>query len=253
MTQTHNQSDDGDAASISSSHGYQEEKAPPLVLSRRESKAVCGVRMLVLGVLLSMVAIGVYLYFDLNSGEIHSFKEQYREDATKVLASLGVSLYLTLGGLDALVVNMVSQAKASNQTWPFVTVRSNRWVLRPKQGLVFGKSKVYSFLIVLLFRAQIPDFAVRAEKTRSATNTLVFIVYNYVEESQRSAWERYTAVEGHVWLDETLKDQQEHGLYTEANENRTTTPESLLWNTIWDYRYDSFRANSKRQPQGGVI
>ena len=93
-------------------------------IAKRETKAVCGVRMLVFGVLLcSMTAVAVLVFYALRNSEQDSFEQQFYENADKILASLGLSLDLTLGGLDALVVNMVSEAKKTNQTWPFVTVR----------------------------------------------------------------------------------------------------------------------------------
>lgn len=79
-------------------------------------------------------------------------------------------------------------------------------------------------------------FPVEAEKIRSLTSALVMAVNVIVESNQRKAWEEYTAVEGPLWVEDGLNVQQYQGLYIEANENKTTADESLLWNRIWDYR-----------------
>ncbi|KAL7564099.1 hypothetical protein ACA910_012376 [Epithemia clementina (nom. ined.)] len=213
-TPAYEANDNDDAASVASSRGHssndcfiEDETSPQQHeqrnLARRETKAVCGVRFLVFGVLLcSMMAVAILVFHQLRSNETNSFEKQFREDSSKVLASLGLSIDLTLGGLDALVVNMASEAKAYNQTWPFVTI---------------------------------PDFAVRAQKTKSLTNALYLNVFTYVETSQRSAWENYTAVEGPTWLEETLKLQLDGGLFVEENEYKTTVDKSQLWNVLWDY------------------
>ena len=123
--------EDADDGSVASSNGFTEDdfhqdedsrdKQPDL--ARRETKAVCGLRFLVFGVLIcSMTTVAVLVFLSLRDAEQDAFEEQFQEDATKVLASLGLSLDLTLGGLDAFVVNMIAEAKASNQPWPFVTV-----------------------------------------------------------------------------------------------------------------------------------
>lgn len=92
-------------------------------LARKETKAVYRVRLLVFGVLLSsMAAAAILVFINLTKEETDSFRKQYHEDATKVLASLKNTFEITLGGFDAFVVSTVSEAKDSNETWPFVTV-----------------------------------------------------------------------------------------------------------------------------------
>jgi hypothetical protein len=89
------------------------------VLAKRETKAVCQTRLFVF-LFLIMCTIGVALavYFRTRQSESAQFEQQFHEDANKVLQSLGLSLDVTLGGIDALVVSFVSYAKSSNQTWP---------------------------------------------------------------------------------------------------------------------------------------
>lgn len=116
-------SDDG----CSSPDGHQENgvlsQDKHTALASRETKTVCRVRVFVSGVLLcSMATVAVIVNFELRNRETKKFKKQFGEYADKVLASLKKSFERTLGGFDALVVNMASEAKASSQTWPFVTV-----------------------------------------------------------------------------------------------------------------------------------
>ena len=50
------------------------------------------------------------------------FKDRFQEEATNTLASLGMSIDSTLGATDAFAVSMLAHAKATDQTYPFVTI-----------------------------------------------------------------------------------------------------------------------------------
>ena len=88
-------------------------------IAKRETNIVCGMRLVVLLVLLaSAFLLAFFVYHYLKSDEQNEFQEDFFADANKVLHSIGTSLDLTLGAVDALAVSMVSYAKNTNQTWP---------------------------------------------------------------------------------------------------------------------------------------
>ena len=94
--------------------------------------------------------------------------------------------------------------------------------------ITYNHSYVLFCYSLVLF--QIPDFAVRAEKTRSLTNALYLNIYANVESHQRQEWQDYCAQHGRHWVDETIRVQQLEGIFTDAVNVPT-------WNVIWDYRY----------------
>jgi hypothetical protein len=103
------------------------------------------------------VALAVYFY--IRASENREFEDQFEADATKVLAAIGASLDSSLSAVDAFVVSIVSYAKATNQTWPFVTI---------------------------------PDYAARAGKIRSLAGAVVIGTYPLVKSEDRKEWERYS-------------------------------------------------------------
>jgi hypothetical protein len=79
----------------------------------------------------------------------------------------------TLGALDALQSQIVSEARSSNQTWPFVTIA---------------------------------DFAVRASKLRLLSEVLAISMGNIVTKENRLQWEAY-AKENQGWVNESMNVQ----------------------------------------------
>jgi hypothetical protein len=155
----------------------QQQQQENATIARTETRTVRGLKLLVLAVLLGsmiLVALGVYRYTK-NSEEV-SFAQQFDDDSHKVLDALGVSLAMSLGAIDALVVSLVSHANATNQTWPFVTV---------------------------------PDFAVRASKIRALSHAPYLVLYPYVSSQQRAEWEVYSAQHGNDWVVESLAVQEQ--------------------------------------------
>ena len=67
-------------------------------------------------VLAFAVAGALAVFFYLRHLETTKFEQQFVEDATKVLSSLGSTMEFTFGALDALAVSFVSYAKETNQT-----------------------------------------------------------------------------------------------------------------------------------------
>lgn len=151
-------------------------------IAKGETKAVRSLKVAVF-VVLTIFAIGVAcaVYFYITNEETKSFEDQFHDDATQVLASLGASLDSSLAAIDSLVVQVVSMAQISNQTWPFVTI---------------------------------PNLEVRTGKIRKLANSVVMIMYPFVTTGQRPEWERYSAENGPHWVDESLNIQQHTSHFT---------------------------------------
>jgi hypothetical protein len=129
-------------------------------LAKTETNTIRGLKLLVLLALsLSAVAVALAVYFYIRASENREFEDQFEDDATKVLAAIGASLDSSLSAVDAFVVSIVSYAKATNQTWPFVTI---------------------------------PDYAARAGKIRSLADAVVIGTYPLVKSEDRKEWERYS-------------------------------------------------------------
>jgi hypothetical protein len=92
-------------------------------IAKRETAVVNWFRLalsVVLAASIAGVGYGVFTY--INASEQQEFEEQFHADAYKVFESIGKSLDVTIGAVDALVVSMVSFARYSNSSWPFVTL-----------------------------------------------------------------------------------------------------------------------------------
>ena len=165
-------------------------------VGKDETKTIQKMRLFMVFVLIFAVAGALATFFYLRHLEMTKFEGQFNQDATKVLASIGATLDFTLASLDALVVGMVSHAKDSNQTWPFVTI---------------------------------PDFGVRAGKVRRLTNGYVLNIYAYIEDGQRNQWENYTA-HHNWWVEEGLDIQEKDAAYTGPIVRDYET-----WDKIHDY------------------
>jgi hypothetical protein len=160
--------------------GAEEEPEEP-GLAKNETNAVRGLKLLViLAMTLSAIGVALAVYFYIRASENRDFENQFEGDATKVLAALGNSLDSSLAAVDAFVVGIVSYAKATNQTWPFVTI---------------------------------PDYAVRAGKIRSLSDAVVIGTYPLVKTEDRKEWERYTA-ENNYWVEESLDIQEKDSSFT---------------------------------------
>jgi hypothetical protein len=79
--------------------------------------------MVVLLVLvLSAVGVALTVYFYLRKSEQESFRTEFEDNANEVIQGVGHTIDNLLGSFDSLAVLWVSYARATNQTWPFVTL-----------------------------------------------------------------------------------------------------------------------------------
>lgn len=94
----------------------EEESIEGQVLAKREQRTVCGLRLLFILVLILCTGTVAYLtYYFTTKWETEQFEVQFKEDSHKVLQSIGITLALTLQGLDGLMVSLVSSAKETQQ------------------------------------------------------------------------------------------------------------------------------------------
>ena len=193
----------------------EEEVFEEQVLAKRESKAVVWLRVLVFVVLLlSTLAVALCVYFYVSRSEMAQFEMQFQQDTYKILQSFGSALDLTLGGIDLLVVNLVSFAVHTNQHWPYVTV---------------------------------PDFTVRAEKTRALSKAVYVSVYPFVPKGQRYIWQNYSSIYGPQWVQQALAMQKKEGLYTDIFDELNITHVNYF-NVIYSYA----ELNKPKSEQGKV-
>jgi hypothetical protein len=131
---------------------------------------------LAVGVVLvvSLIGAAMAVYRYTRGTELSKFKETFDTDAQKIVEAIERSLERTLSSFDSLAVSFVSQAIASNSTWPFVTL---------------------------------PHFGVRVAKILPASNALFVNFLPLVQTKQRLDWEEYTS-QNDYWVNESLHLQQ---------------------------------------------
>jgi hypothetical protein len=145
------------------------------ILGRKETKEVYQFKIIVLFILLvSAVVVATLVHTYVNKKEQSQFAEKFRTDAAKVLDTVGNSIDRTLISMDNLAVDLVSYARATNSTWPCVTL---------------------------------PSFALRMSKALPQTDALLIQVIPIVKPSQRKKWEHYVS-QNYFWLNETMAIQE---------------------------------------------
>jgi hypothetical protein len=113
---------DGSDSKDNHSTGTNEEDN---AIAKHESIVVGRLKVVVALVLIvSTVAVTAIVYEYLSRSEVAKFHERFKDDAYKVFASIGANMDKTFGVLDAAALTLVSHAKETNQTWPFVTMPS---------------------------------------------------------------------------------------------------------------------------------
>ncbi|KAL3917415.1 MAG: hypothetical protein SGILL_004724 [Bacillariaceae sp.] len=171
-------------------------------LAEKETKTLRRLKCIVFSLLFcSMMAVAFTAYYVTARQETVEFEKQYYENAHKVLSTMGSNLERTLQASDAFVASIASMAELTNQTWPFVVV---------------------------------PDFAVRAEKIRSLANAVVANTYAVIQPEERSEWERFSALAGESFVEESLTVMEEYD-----DSHWPIIWNYTAWNVIWAYdEYD---------------
>jgi hypothetical protein len=153
----------------------QEHENGQTTIVQRESKQLLVIRLFFL-LLLIVFAVGVAVgaFFYVSGTEQDDFEYKFRSSSSKVLEAIGITLDQTLGSIDAFASGMVSIAKSTNQSWPFVTI---------------------------------PNFAVRAAKILDLSKGVVIISSMFVSHSNRELWQNYS-LKNDWWVDETISVQE---------------------------------------------
>lgn len=63
----------------------------------------------------------------------------------------------------------------------------------------------------------VPDFAIRATKTRRLAKAVSVTLYNIIEGDQRANWEAYTATHGSAWVNQSVSLQAQDPDYYGPN------------------------------------
>jgi hypothetical protein len=148
----------------------------------KETKALFWIRLFLFSiVLVSAVCTAVAVYYYTSDAESKEFEERFDNEAAKIFEAVGGSLNLSLGAIDSFIVGLLSYARTTNSTWPYVTL---------------------------------PDYAVRVAKLRAFSKAFSVSQYHFVNGDQREEWEEYSFAHD-SWVTEAMqfqkKDRNFHG------------------------------------------
>jgi hypothetical protein len=145
------------------------------LIGKKESEEVHRFKFIVLLILvISAVVVATCVNIYVKKKEQSQFAEKFRTDALKVLDTVSNSIDRTFIPMDSLAVDLVSYARATNSTWPCVTL---------------------------------PNFALRMSKALPQTDAMVIQFLPIVKPSQRKKWEHYVS-QNYFWLNETMAIQE---------------------------------------------
>ena len=154
-------------------------------LGNQETRAVKGLRILLLIVLILSAMVAAFgIYFYISNVEETTFEKNFQSSAHKVLESIGESLERTLKAFDGFAISIVSHARATNQSWPFVTM---------------------------------PDFTIRSAKVLSSSEATYLTVAPLVTQQEREQWELYSMQNDH-WVNGSIQLQENYDLFHGLNE-----------------------------------
>jgi class 3 adenylate cyclase len=171
---------ESDSMSVDTALEQPKRKSDKVQIANAENNLVFWIRMIVLAVLVaSTVMVALVVYFYCSNTEKDEFEQQFTSDSLKVFEAVGTSLDLTLGNADLFIVKILSYARYTNSTWPFVTT---------------------------------PDFAVQAAKLLGGTAAFHSNVYPLVSKNQRAAWEQYSLLND-AWVEESINVQARNKNY----------------------------------------
>jgi hypothetical protein len=153
------------------------------VLAKNETRNVNCFRVIVAIVLiLSTISMAMAVFYFVRNSELKQFESMFFADANKVLDGVGESIKSNLAAMDVFASMMVSIAKQSNQTFPFVTI---------------------------------PTFAIKASKLLSLCDGFSISTQPVVHADQRLQWEAYTSKQ-QWWVNETKKIQEIDVFYNDV-------------------------------------
>jgi hypothetical protein len=178
-------------------------------IAKRESAAVGRLKVIVALVLIvSTVAVATIVYKYLSLSEEARFRDKFRDDGYKIFSSIGASLDKTFGMLDATSVMLVTHAKETNQTWPFVTMS---------------------------------DFGIRVAKLLLLTDVIIVTALPLVTPEMRRKWEAYSVAHDY-WVDDCVSVQETWDWYRGPLEHHKTKTRAIHDDGIvlpYNHRYST--------------
>lgn len=172
------------SSSLSGSFAGDEDENPSEVqqaptkldIAAKENAAIFRFKMLILGILcMCAIGVSVLVYTYLNGAENEDFDRIYESYATQMFDSVGTQLEQNLATMDSFALALVSHARFSNTTFPFVTL---------------------------------PDSATRMSKVRGQTNSSMIQILHLVSEDNRDEYQDYT-MKNYGWANVTIEVQTE--------------------------------------------
>lgn len=162
-------------------------------LTRKESKAVFWLRLVVLMILvLTAVAVSITVYEITRRGEASEFETQYQGAATKVIESFADIVY-EMGAISGLGVANSAHSVDHKSEWPFVTLSNfqQRYVCSlfdtsiesRYRGLYFDLSVLTSNLVYLN--------QTRAGNARHLSGALMVSISPIVQSHQFQEWDEF--------------------------------------------------------------
>lgn len=171
----------------------------------KENSYVQRARLLVAIVLIvSVVGVAIAVFSYVENSERSTFEGQFEDEAFKVLAAIGSHLDRTLAALDALVLGIVSHARSTNQTFPFVTI---------------------------------PDFYLRVRSTIGLSDIFLVTLFPLVTPANRIRWEQYS-IQNDFWVNETIKSMERDKHY-KGPISYSWTPLPFIFQGMGPAPYDS--------------
>jgi hypothetical protein len=153
----------------------QEDDDGDELIAKKETRAILWLRLAVVVVLVtSIIGVSLAVYSYTKESEQESFENQFQNDATKVLESIGTTLEKAMGAFDVLAVTLVSSAQTLNQTWPFVTM---------------------------------PNFGVHVAKLLPLSKAMYIQLTPLVTPENREQWENYS-LQHKDWVDNVIQIQE---------------------------------------------
>lgn len=158
-------------------------------IAKAENQAVFRIRLAVAFFLtLCTIGVAILVYLHTKNQEEEELENALYEFSTKIFGSLGTTTDQALAGIDAFIVSAVSFARASNATWPFVTI---------------------------------PNVGTRLSKLLSVTGASVVSIAIHVPLEQAEEWNNYSASNGQAWVEESLSYRKMTLVLQEAIYNST--------------------------------
>lgn len=178
----------GEATSASSESKVVEDFTVPntstvsnTIIAHKESQELRRYKIIALVMMFGMcVVVAVCVYCYIMRSERKHFEVHFKESASIVLEGVGNSIARTLTPLDSLAVSLVSYARATKNSWPYVTY---------------------------------PDYALRLSKLMPFTDAMLIEYMPLVQSEQKTTWELYCS-EHNQWVNESIKLQDSWDKYT---------------------------------------